>query len=58
MFHLLDIIGTVAFALSGALTAMSKSLIFWRIYYCLVTVGGGTLRDVMIGKLLWDGCLI
>jgi hypothetical protein len=35
MFHLLDIIGTVAFALSGALTAMSKSLIFWRIYYCL-----------------------
>jgi uncharacterized membrane protein YeiH len=29
---------------------MSKSLIFLVIYYCLVTaVGGGTLRDVMIG---------
>jgi uncharacterized membrane protein YeiH len=24
MFHLLDIIGTIAFAMSGALTAMSK----------------------------------
>jgi uncharacterized membrane protein YeiH len=48
MFHLLDIIGTIAFALSGALTAMSKSLIFC-IYYCLCNSGGGTLRDVMIG---------
>jgi len=26
MFHLLDIIGTMAFAMSGALTAMSKKL--------------------------------
>jgi uncharacterized membrane protein YeiH len=48
MFHLLDIIGTVAFALSGAL--MSKSLIFGVFIIAFVTaVGGGTLRDVMIG---------
>jgi uncharacterized membrane protein YeiH len=26
MFHLLDIIGTIAFAMSGALTAMSKKM--------------------------------
>jgi uncharacterized membrane protein YeiH len=50
MFHLLDIIGTIAFALSGALTAMSKSLIFGVFIIAFVTaVGGGTLRDVMIG---------
>jgi uncharacterized membrane protein YeiH len=28
---------------------MSKSLIFWRIIAFVTAVGGGTLRDVMIG---------
>lgn len=52
MFYLLDIIGTMAFALSGALTAMNKRLDpFGILIIAFVTaVGGGTLRDVLIGK--------
>lgn len=52
MFYLLDIIGTMAFALSGALTAMNKRLDpFGVLIIAFVTaVGGGTLRDVLIGK--------
>jgi hypothetical protein len=49
MFHLLNIIGTIAFAMSGALTAISKKslLVFVPTF---VTAVGGTLRDVMIGR--------
>jgi uncharacterized membrane protein YeiH len=52
MFHLLDIIGTIAFALSGALTAMSKKMDGFGIFIIafVTAVGGGTLRDVMIGR--------
>ncbi|MFT5964254.1 MAG: putative membrane protein YeiH [Flavobacterium sp.] len=51
MFHLLDIIGTIAFAMSGALTAMSKKMDGFGIFIVafVTAVGGGTLRDVMIG---------
>jgi len=52
VFYLLDIIGTMAFALSGALTAMNKRLDpFGILIIAFVTaVGGGTLRDVLIGR--------
>ena len=52
MFHLLDIIGTMAFAMSGALTAMSKRLDPFGVFIIafVTAVGGGTLRDVMIGR--------
>ena len=52
MFHLLDIIGTMAFAMSGALTAMSKKMDPFGVFIIAVVtaVGGGTLRDVMIGR--------
>jgi uncharacterized membrane protein YeiH len=52
MFHLLDIIGTMAFAMSGALTAMSKKLDPFGVFIIafVTAVGGGTLRDVMIGR--------
>ena len=52
MFYLIEIIGTIAFAMSGALTAMSKRLDpFGVLIIAFVTaVGGGTLRDVMIGS--------
>lgn len=52
MFYVLDIIGTMAFALSGALTAMNKRLDpFGILIIAFVTaVGGGTLRDVLIGR--------
>ncbi|HEX9151581.1 MAG TPA: trimeric intracellular cation channel family protein [Flavobacterium sp.] len=51
MFHLLDIIGTMAFAMSGALTAMNKKLDPFGVFIIafVTAVGGGTLRDIMIG---------
>lgn len=52
MFQLLDIIGTMAFAMSGALTAMSKKLDPFGVFIIafVTAVGGGTLRDVLIGR--------
>jgi uncharacterized membrane protein YeiH len=52
MFHILDIIGTIAFALSGALTAMSKRMDGFGVFIVafVTAVGGGTMRDVMIGR--------
>lgn len=47
----LDIIGTLAFAISGVLTALNKRLDpFGILIIAFVTaVGGGTLRDILIG---------
>ena len=52
MFYLLDIIGTMAFAMSGALTAMHKKMDPFGVFIIafVTSVGGGTLRDVMIGR--------
>lgn len=52
MFYLLDIIGTMAFAMSGALTAMNKKMDPFGVFIIafVTAVGGGTLRDVMIGR--------
>lgn len=52
MFYLLDIIGTMAFTMSGALTAMHKKLDAFGIFIIafVTAVGGGTLRDIMIGR--------
>lgn len=52
MFHLLDIIGTMAFAMSGVLTAMEKKLDPFGVFIVafVTAVGGGTIRDVLIGK--------
>ncbi len=52
MFYTIDILGTIAFAISGALAAMSKKMdIFGILIIAFVTaVGGGTLRDVLIGN--------
>lgn len=46
----LDILGVVAFSISGVLTAMRKGLdVFGILIIAFVTsVGGGTLRDVLI----------
>src|SRR5690625_2631655 len=50
---ILDILGTVAFAISGVLAAMDKKLdLFGIIIIAFVTaIGGGTLRDFLIGDL-------
>ncbi len=50
---IVDILGTLAFAIAGALSAMQKRLDpFGVLVLAFVTaVGGGTLRDIMIGNL-------
>jgi uncharacterized membrane protein YeiH len=50
--QLIEILGTVSFAVSGASIAIQKKLdIFGIIIIAFVTsIGGGTLRDIMIGN--------
>jgi uncharacterized membrane protein YeiH len=49
----IDILGTIAFAVSGAFMAMDKRLDpFGVLVISFVTaIGGGTLRDILIGNL-------
>ncbi len=51
--HIIEILGTFSFAVSGASFAMEKKLDpFGVLILSFVTaIGGGTLRDVMIGSL-------
>lgn len=51
ILHILDILGTIAFAVSGVLAAMEKKLdLFGILIIAFVTaIGGGTLRDLLIG---------
>ena len=51
MYFIIDILGTIAFAISGVLIAFEKRMdIFGVLIIAFVTaVGGGTLRDVLIG---------
>ncbi|MEL0643467.1 trimeric intracellular cation channel family protein [Olleya sp. Ti.3.14] len=52
MFYIIDILGTIAFAISGVLVALNKRMdAFGILIIAFVTaVGGGTLRDVLIGE--------
>lgn len=52
MFYLtIDILGTIAFAISGVLVAMEKKLDLFGVFIIgfVTAVGGGTLRDLLIG---------
>lgn len=51
MFYTIDILGTIAFAISGVLVAFNKRMdLFGILIIAFVTaVGGGTLRDILIG---------
>ncbi|WNH09539.1 trimeric intracellular cation channel family protein [Thalassobellus suaedae] len=51
MFYTIDILGTIAFAISGVLVAFNKKMdLFGVLIIAFVTaVGGGTLRDLLIG---------
>jgi uncharacterized membrane protein YeiH len=53
VLHVIDILGTFSFAVSGAFFAMEKKLDpFGVLIISFVTaIGGGTLRDIMIGNL-------
>ena len=50
---IIDILGTLAFAISGASMAMQKQLDIFGVLICsfATAIGGGTLRDMLIGDL-------
>lgn len=53
MFYFtIDILGTIAFAISGVLVAIDKKLDLFGVFIIafVTAVGGGTLRDVLIGN--------
>ena len=53
MFYTIDILGTIAFAISGVLIAFNKRMdLFGILIIAFVTaVGGGTLRDLLLGDV-------
>ena len=56
LFLIIDILGTIAFAVSGALTATRKKMDLFGIFIIafVTAVGGGTLRDVLIdANVVW-----
>ena len=58
MFYLtIDILGTIAFAISGVLVAMEKKLDMFGVFIIafVTAIGGGTLRDILIGTapVIW-----
>ena len=52
MFQILDIIGVFVFSVSGVLTGLNKKLDAFGVFIIafVTALGGGTLRDVLIGK--------
>jgi uncharacterized membrane protein YeiH len=53
LLQLIDILGTVAFSIAGVFAAMQKKLDPFGIFIIafLTAMGGGTLRDLLIGDL-------
>jgi len=57
MFYILDIIGTIAFSISGVLVALNKRMDPFGIFIIafVTAVGGGTLRDILLNEtpVIW-----
>src|SRR5437763_5972174 len=53
LFHLIDFLGVAAFSISGVFAAMEKRLDVFGIFIIafITAMGGGTLRDILIGDL-------
>lgn len=53
LFNVLDLLGTIAFATSGALVAMRNKFDPFGVFIIafVTAVGGGTLRDILVGKV-------
>lgn len=51
-FQIIDILGTIAFAISGVLVALNKKMDPFGVFIIafVTSVGGGTLRDILIGQ--------
>ena len=56
-YFVIDILGIVAFAISGVMVAMDKKLDLFGVFIIafVTAIGGGTLRDLLIGNtpVLW-----
>lgn len=52
LFNIFDLLGTIAFAISGALAAINRKLDLFGIFIIsfVTAVGGGTIRDILIGN--------
>jgi uncharacterized membrane protein YeiH len=52
LFQILDLLGTAAFAISGALFAMNKRMDPFGVFIIafVTAVGGGTVRDILIDR--------
>lgn len=52
LYFIIDILGTIAFAISGVLVAIDKKLDLFGVFTIafVTAIGGGTLRDVLIGN--------
>jgi len=50
---IMELIGTVAFAVSGAVISINKRFDIFGVLFCAVTtaLGGGVLRDIMVANL-------
>lgn len=57
LYFIFDVIGIIAFAISGVMVAMDKKLDLFGVFIIafVTAVGGGTLRDLLIGNtpVLW-----
>ena len=51
IIKIMEIIGTIAFALSGALVAISSGLDIFGVVFlaCITAFGGGVVRDILLG---------
>ena len=52
VIFVMEVLGTVAFAVSGALVAITGSLDLFGVVFvgCVTAVGGGIMRDVLMGQ--------
>lgn len=57
LYFIFDVLGIIAFAISGVMVAMDKKLDLFGVFIVafVAAVGGGTLRDLLIGNIpvLW-----
>lgn len=53
ILYLLDLLGTFAFAISGAIAGVRKDLDLYGVMVLgvVTAVGGGTIRDVLVGRI-------
>ncbi|MPQ47077.1 trimeric intracellular cation channel family protein [Marinifilum sp. N1E240] len=52
VIYILDLLGTLVFAISGTMSAANKKLDLFGAYFTgfITAIGGGTLRDVILGN--------